>query len=276
MLLENLRLKLRYIFWPYLRVLLLTIAGAACVSALLTVALPQVEPPEWLMLWLSPAIVALALVTLVLWPHFRLLLERNGPRRRFEKGNLRDLLVITAAVTLACAWGSTSYFVQARVGSLRRLPTLASVADYPSARYYQAPDLALDSLHMGVEFQTESTGKHNDYLKLKLLIACPVGTTVAAPAWVGFAYSDQIKRSASPSIQEAAYQKLVQASKQAFHSDKIKLIRYLKRAPNNDERTELERAASRSVRYHAGAGQLLILLPERKAFAQRGEQARLL
>ncbi|NML66169.1 rhomboid family intramembrane serine protease [Hymenobacter sp. RP-2-7] len=260
---QSLRLKLRYIGWPYLRVWVVFVAVAAGLHAALAWLLPTTEPPEWLWIWAGPGVGCLLLVLLLLWPGFRLVRDgRNG-------SNLGQLLVVVAAATLAFAWGSLAFGLRAALSPLRPVATLTEAAALP-ARYYQVRQVNLDTARIGVEQRAEVTGRNNETLSLSVYVACPAaaaGRPATIPAWLGWHYSRAIQNRLPDQQKEAAYREFLQYCARQFVRDQQRPFTYLERCPNDGNRRGLLAAASRSPRYAAGTPPLL-LLPRYEPFGQ--------
>ncbi|MGI4740359.1 MAG: rhomboid family intramembrane serine protease [Janthinobacterium lividum] len=269
---ENLRLKLRYIGWPYVQVLLGLLAGSALFHAALFTGLPQYEPPDWLWTFVGPIAGCLLLLALILWPNFRIIKEKQAGR-----GSLGQLLFIVALVVFVLAWSSIGHYLRAVLSPLQQVTTLAEINRHPPARYYQVQQLLLDSPRIGIEQQASITGKHNEHLDFTLFIACPVAvgadTTAAVPAWLGFRYTHEMSSRASQAEKAAAYREFLRTSEQQFNQDKVRPLTYLERSANDDKRVGLRTAATRSTRYRAGAEPPMVLLPVYRPFAQRGDSA---
>lgn len=272
MFVETLVLKLRYILGPYVRVLGLFMAATALFHAALFAAAPTCEPADWLWTFAGPGVGCTALVLLALWPRFRLIREGRSGR-----GSLGQLLAAVAIITLGLAWGSIGHLLRATLAPLRALPTLAVLDRSAPARYYQVGQLTLDPLHVGLEQQVETTGRHDEHLNFTLLVACPVaagrGPEASVPAWLGFRYSHQMSSRASDAEKEAAYRDFLRTSKQQFDLDRQRPFTYLERCPNDGERQGLRAAASHSDHYRAAAAPPLLLLPVYTPFAERGRSA---
>lgn len=270
---ENLRLKLRYILWPYARVLSGVLVGSALFHTALFKALPQYEPPDWLWTFVGPIVGCLLLVALLLWPNFRLIKEKQ-----LGRGSLGQLLAIVALGTFVLSWSSLGHYLHAMLSPLEQLPTLTQLNQHPPARYYQPQQLLLDTLRIGVEQQSAITGKNNEHLNFTLLVACPAVASIAdtsavVPAWLGFRYTHEMSSSASLAEKEAAYKEFLRTTEQQFNLDKARPFVYLERSPNDDTRLGLRAAAIKSARYRVGAEPPLILLPVYTPFAERGSTA---
>ncbi|RZK21460.1 MAG: hypothetical protein EOO56_11295, partial [Hymenobacter sp.] len=269
---ETLRLKLRYILWPYTRVLLALVAGAALFHVALFKALPQYEPPDWLWTFVGPLVGGLLVVLLALWPNFRLIKEKQA-----GKGSLGQLLAIVALAIFALTWSSGGHYLRAMLSPLQPLPTLAELSRYAPTRYYQVQWLRLDTLHAGNGFRSEITGRNSEHLYFNLFIACPAApsadSTAAVPAWVGFCYTHEMSSRASPAEKRMALHAFLVTSSHQFNLDNARPCAYLARSPNDNERAGLREAATHSTRYRAAAEPPLILLPVYEPFAQRGRTA---
>lgn len=269
---ENLRLKLHYIGWPYVRVLLGVLAGTALSHLALFKGRPQYEPPELLWMFILPLVGSPLLVLLALWPNFRLI-KGNRP----DKGSLGLLLAIVAGGIFMLVWGSMGFYLRAALSPLEQLPTLAAISHHPPARYYQVRQVQLDALHIGIEQQSEITGRTGNRLNFTLFIACPMAagadSTAAVPAWLGFRYMHEMSSHASKDEKKAAYNAFFDTTKQQFSRDVARPFVYLERSPNNYERAGLREAAIRSPRYRVGTEPPLLLLPVYEPFAQRSNTA---
>jgi rhomboid protease GluP len=264
---ENLRLKLRYILWPYLKVLVLFMVGTAVFHTALFSIWPTAEPVDWLWTFVGPLVGCGALLALVLWPNFRLVKD-------YRRGNLGELFFLVALATMVCSWGGIGHYLRAALSPLRPLATLAELSTSPASRYYQVRQVTLDSTHIGIEQQAEVTGKNNEHLNFRLWIACPVtGQAQAVPAWLGFTYSYQMSSRATQTEKEAAYREFLRTSEQRFNHDRWQPFTYLERSANNEMRQGLRAAASHSPRYQAGTEPPVILLPVHTPFAERGKDA---
>lgn len=269
---ENLRLKLRYILGPYVRVLLGVLASTALFHIALFKGLPQCEPPELLWLFIGPMVGSPLLVLLALWPNFRII-KKNRP----DKGSLGLSLAFVAVGIFALVWGSMGYYLRAALSPLEQLPTLAAISRHPSARYYQVRQIQLDTLHIGIEQQAEITGRTGNRLNFTLFIACPMAaaadSTTTVPAWLGFRYTHEMSSRASQAEKLATYRAFFDTTEQQFNQDRARPFVYLERSPNDYGRAGLREAAIRSPRYRAGPEPPLLLLPVYKPFAQRGDTA---
>ncbi|MGI4873909.1 MAG: rhomboid family intramembrane serine protease [Janthinobacterium lividum] len=272
---ENLRFKLHYILWPYLRVLALLLVVMALLGAALATWLPVAELPGGVWGFVGPALLAAVVVLLALWPYLRVVAKKSVG----YYFTTRELLTVVAVVTFAFAVGTVPGYVAATLEPLQPLHSLADLPAHPASRYYKVDQLQLDGQNMGVEQQSELAGRHDEYLDFRLFIACPVAGIpasagqAAVPAWLGFTYRDETSSRNSDAEKEAAYHRFVAATENTLPTDAAKPFYYLERCLDAQQVAAFRTAASHSARYQASAGPPVLLLPVYTPFARRAHHA---
>lgn len=257
MFLENLRLKLRHILWPYVRTLLLLALVVAGVNALLFFYLPLFEPPYWLWVIVGPMVLA-ALLVWQLWGSFQLVSSVQ-----LGRSNLREVVVVVAFGTLAFAAGLLPSLIKRMVSPLCRLASIRQLPSALPARYYQVPHLLVDTQRAGWH-ETQATRKGVTYFRL--FAACPVWADTARRAsppfaWVGFQYVTSYSYTDDVMAETATRNRFRQACKLALPGENTRYFDHLERCPSTGQRTSLCQAVQDSPSYHEASQPPLLLLP---------------
>ena len=256
MFLENLRLKLRYILWPYGRALGLLALAVAGVNAALFACLPLFEPPHWLWVFVGPLVLA-GLVIWRLWGSFRLIRAV-----KLGRTDLREVAIVVAFGTLAFTAGVIPFLAKATCSRPRRLVSIASLPAAPPARYYLVPRLQADTRHVGW-MEEQETRKGTTYFRL--FAACPVWVDTARqhePAlWLGFRYATSVQALNDAPEAAAAFSRFRQACHLALAAENANRYDHLERCPNTEQRLLFRQAAQNSPSYHEADHPPLLLLP---------------
>lgn len=270
----QLRNKLSLIFWPYLRLVLLFLAGYGLVDGALLAWAPTFEPPDELRKLLVPALLAAVMVMLLLWPRIRLLAD-NG-----KQNDPRWLMALTAVVVMGCGASCLHGYLSAATSSLASFDSPAAVpaAAAPSAYYqfrhvYQRPRAA----EAEAEFGTADKGRKfffGLYVAVPLL-ASPADTLLPVRVWLGLHYAADISSSANAAEKRAAYEAFAQRTQQQLKQEKFRVpLGYYERLPNTSERQAYLKAARRTGLCPPDSTRpLLVLRPATEAFATRGRSS---
>ena len=260
--------KLALIFWPYLRLTLLFLAGYGLLDGALLQWLPGFDPPSEFWKFLGPGVVAAALVLLLLWRRLRLLADAKG------RGNLSVAMSIIAVVPMAFG---TNYLHEYLRASLGRLVVLESPATTDTSHllgtYYRFQHKYQTSRYAGIESQSNTSDKGrtlNFHLYVVTpLFASPADTGQPATFWQGLHYSAQISAHASEAEKKAAYQAFLRRTTTQFEQEEFaNPTDYYERIPNTNERAAYIRAARRTgPRPPNATSRLLILKPGQASLA---------
>ena len=189
MFLENIRLKLRYIGWPYLRLWLLLHGGLIAAGALLVWQWPLVDLSDSLGVFFGTILLAFLAIS---WGLKRAFTFIKQPIKK--PGAWVFLVFFYTFLTFTFAISTVPRYVAAQFGRQQRLSRLAYLPQFPPARYYRAGTALLDTLHQVASATTYMSGGKSSHRYFQLAIVCPavshlpaspIGT---APVWVGFYY----------------------------------------------------------------------------------------
>ena len=255
--LENLRLKLRYILWPYVRTWLLLNLAVAGANAILFFYLPLFEPPYWLWVIVGPVVLA-ALLIWQLWGSFRLV-----GSVQLGRSSLREIVVAVTFGTLAFAAGLLPSLIKLTASPVCRLASLRQLPGAAHARYYQVPHLLADTQRAGWQEVQET---HKGITYFRLFAACPVwGDTarqsVPPIAWMGFQYVTSYSSTDNAMAEAAARNRFRLTCKLALTDENTRYFDHLERCPNTAQRTSLRQAVQSSPSYHEADQPPLLLLP---------------
>ena len=254
----RLPVKLRLIFWPYLRLSLFFWLSYALLDGALLHWRPAFDPPADFWQLLGPGVVAAVLVLWVIWPRLRLL-------EKVKKGDSATLLSITAVVTMAFGCNYLHDYLRASLGHLEILDSPAAFLHRPPRGiYYCFRHKYQSARYAGVEWQNYTTNKGRT-LVLHLyvatpLLASPADTVLPATTWQGLHYSTEVSARASEAEKQAAYQAFLKRTAAEFGGERFTApAGYYARIPNADERAAYLRAAQRA-RLHLPAAPAPVLL----------------
>jgi len=260
--------KLTLVFWPYLRLTLLFLAGYGLLDGALLQWVPGFDPPSEFWKFLGPGVLATALVLLLLWRRLRLLTDTKG------RGNLFVAMSILAVAPMVF---ETNYLHEYLRASLGRLVVLDSPATPDSSRllgtYYRFQHKYQTPRYAGLESQSNTSDKGrtlNFHLYVVTpLFASPADTGRPATFWQGLHYSASISAHASEAEKKAAYRAFLRRTATQFEQEKFAVpTDYYERIPNTNERAAYIRAArSTGPRPPNVTSRLLILKPGQASLA---------
>ncbi len=266
--------KLKLIFWPYLRLAFLFVAGFGLLDAALLHWLPDFDPPYLFWKLLGPAVVAAVLVLWLLWSRLCLLAEGKG------RGNLAVGMSLIAVATMAFGTSCLHDYLRVWLGRLVVADSPASwAAGRPRGTYYRFRHKYQTARYAGVEPQTTTADKGRKVIfhlyVATPLFASPADTGQPTASWQGLHYSAQVDAQASEAAKKTAYLAFLRHADTLLTQEKFTApAGYYERIPNTDERAAYLRAARRTGLCPPTASfPVLLLQPGQVSFTDRKRSA---
>lgn len=145
-------IKLRYLYLPYLLLLIVLTAAYTFLHRLLALQWHWLAPGTWLVLWILPSILAVLMVLLCLFGRVRLLDLRT------RRGDGRWVFLLAVSALVAGPVVSVQYFLADWHGQLVSLRSPEQVGGYPYARYVALQTYKTDLAHNYRKHFVSSTG----------------------------------------------------------------------------------------------------------------------
>jgi rhomboid protease GluP len=159
--------------------------------------------------------------------------ERNDSWSFFYQ--FAAVLVITIPTIIA------QNYVEKSSGKLTQVTTIGQIKNVEKTKYYKVKKFYIDKKYIGVQPHFESSGRHNEDLKMDLYAVLPVFNDKSEInnsdcfAWLGINYSKTISNRLSENEKEKAFQNFIKESEKDFDRKNVNEFVYLERSEDNDE-----------------------------------------
>jgi rhomboid protease GluP len=168
--LNNLKIKLKYIYLPFVFISMAFIIGYNFLYWVLFIQFDITFQYLDTVQIILPNVLAWIPVLIWLQKRLKILVLKSNSRTHF----LFLQLAVFAIGIPACI---TQYYLEGKCGKCTALETIEQINDVPKSKYYTIKNYGLDQLHYS-NYQTYYTsGKNNQNLELEFFIAIPIFAT---------------------------------------------------------------------------------------------------
>lgn len=254
------RLKMRWVYVPYLRVSLLTVTGYTLFNWLFNIKLGAVPLKEDIINFFVPLFLSGVPVFIGLRKSIRIL-DVAGKRDsgHFLYGFLFWVFIMIPTVVLQDYVGKAAY-------DLAAVNSAGDVHLKQGEKYFHIPDFGLDFNRCASRPASRITGRHNETLHFYLYTVCPFSGGGDA-VWYGVRHHDRMSSRESVEEKKQAYRNFLDKSSRQLGELDFFDVDYFERVEYSDD---LDGYVDAIVsKGGAGADRPVVLLPRHGAFEDR-------
>lgn len=169
---NNLLLKIRFVFLPYLLISTAFIAAYSFLNWLLIIRFGLLSIKEEVVNYWLPIALGWAVIFFALNKRVKLLTTKT------KKADLPMLFQLVSAFAIAIPTFIAQQYLQTATGKLTIAPNVAAISAKPITKYYELAHHYVDTDRMAFHTRVEITGKNNETMEMYLDIACPIEDSV--------------------------------------------------------------------------------------------------
>lgn len=271
---RNIRLKIRYVYWPFLLIMASILVLYTFLNWLLTVKLDLFHPKEILVDYALPAFVAWAACYIWLRPRIKLmnLMRRKGDDRFYFAYQVLAVIIMSIPLVI------TQYYLKTSTGKMIHLSSINDIKRCDPAKYYQVDTFYIDKSKTGLGTVFEITGRgFNKQLEMRIYLAVPMYnyatdalySSLPPAAWYGMVFFEKVPNSWSYEDKEDAFQKFLTESERELEWLNLSDFVYLQKEGNTSDIEYFEEAVSKSQVSLKEAADPIILIPQEERFEDR-------
>lgn len=268
---KDIRLKIRYIYWPFLMIMSSILVFYTLINWLVVVRLELFQPKEILVDYVLPVLIVWAVCYVWLRPRIKLLnlMKKNDDRLYF-------FYQVFAIIIISVPLVITQHYLKISTGKMIYLSTIDDIKTHSSAKYYQVDTVYIDKSRAGIETVFEVTGRGlNKQLQVNLYLTVPMYKKASDPlyslapaAWYGVVFTERMPNKWSNEEKEQTIQKFLNDSEKSLEELDLFDFVYLQREGNTSALDAFEVAVSKSEIHSTGATPI-ILTPQKGRFEDR-------
>lgn len=261
--------KLRYIFLPFLLVMVGLVVGYSFLHWLLLIKFRLFSIREDLVNIILPMILA-GLFALVMIRR-----KAKALRLKTSRGSWIDLYTVIAALLILWPLVTAQELLVSATGKLTSLGSVSRIQSVPWTKYYAFRDGYAFKGGASTHTEFSTSGKYNSEFNMILYVAVPVfnsaaDTTSGEPlCWLGLRYLKTISNSKSDQEKESEYGAFADASIDAFNAKDLSYFLYYERLDEGNGMKDYVTAARRVERYKKVD---MILVGKEEPFENRNGQ----
>ena len=248
--LQNVKKKIRLIYWPFLLLTISFIVLYTFLNWLLFIKTNAFSIKEDIRNFWVP--FGLPWIPVLIWlrPRIKLLKLTGG------RGNLHFFYQSIATLAMFIPTIVTQGYMQKATGNLTKLETINELNKREQTKYYTVKYYYIDKTNIGVHSSFDISGKHNQDFNMHMYVVLPilVGSEAYKPnsrclAWIGIEYSDQISNRLEAKEKDEKFQAFAVECQKDFDKKNFNQFVYLDRVGNTDEGDGFKEAVKNNPKY---------------------------
>lgn len=257
---NNIGIKLKEVYLPFLLVSLGTILGYSLLRWTFDIQLGIIPLKEDLLnIWFP---IAIPWIPVLIWMRRRIrILNVRGKQ---DNGYFLYQLVMVVAIT--CPLIVSQIYLEKASFELVSVSRVDEVAKHPSEKYFKVESFAVNQ-SARLPFATSRTsGKNNEHLTFYLYLSSPFEQS--EQLWYGVRYKKRISNRMGKSEKNTAYQRFVVESEQKFDAYNFQAVQYFEQLGYSDDRDGFLEAID-AGQADVNASAQIILIPINEPFEDR-------
>ncbi|MBO6516601.1 MAG: rhomboid family intramembrane serine protease [Bacteroidia bacterium] len=260
---KNVRIKVLYIFIPFLLISVVSIALYSGLSWLLTIYRPILHIKEDMLVVVLPMIIGWIPVCRAMRRRIRIL----KPSR--DHDHFFYFLIMGGVVVISLIIWQT--YLQKASYPLIKVNSVEEVKDYPNERYFQVDTFHVLARNRLPHTNSRVSGRNGQNLTYSLFLSCPFESDTSG-LWYGVKYYVTMSNYSNSDRKDEVYNEFIENSMDSFERYDFKHAQYFKKEPYSDDLDGFHRAIERHkpelVNYAP-----IVLTPEDEPFEERVERS---
>ncbi|AXG69714.1 rhomboid protease AarA [Kordia sp. SMS9] len=257
---KNIKIKLQYIFLPFLLVSIGTIVSYTAFRWFFDIKLGILPLKENLLnLWI-PITVAGILVYVFLRRKVKIL-NLRGKR---DDGHFVYVFVMAFATGIPLMM-SQQYLVKSAY-KLQEVSSIAEIQNLQNEKYFTIPAFQVNKYASLSHVNSRVSGRNNENLNFHLYLSCPF--KFVDNVWYGVEYSRSIKNSGTEQKKNSAYRIFIRSSEEKFNKYNFQDVRYFEKLGYSDDKDGFLNAIKEQYP-DKNLKEQIILIPKKEAFSER-------
>lgn len=259
--------KLKLIYTPFLIIAIILTAGYTLLNWLLFIKFHAFAVNEDILnIWIP---MALPWIPVLIWlrPRIKLL---NLKRK---KSDLPGLYVFIAGFAMCAPIIVAQSYLETATGKLTPLGNISQLENHEPTKYYSLKNFYLDKTNIGVQPVFDVSGKHNQYLNMKLFVVLPILNSAADTssstciAWYGIKYQQQISNNLDGQEKQERFQKFASESQADFDQKNVDEFVYFDKIGTTGDHKNYNAAIKKDKKYLGSS--TTVLIPVNEPFEAR-------
>lgn len=261
--------KLRFVFLPFLLMLVALVVGYTFLHWLLFIALDIFSLKEIITNFGIPIVLAGCAALIFLRPGLKML------KLEYNSGKPRDFYSFMTWVLLSIPLIIAQEYIITATGKVTSLHSVNDINKANSTKFYKIDRYYVDKSFTGRAQAFDVSGKYNQDFTMHLYFAAPIFEKAAdtlaneVSAWLGVKYSKTISNRLEPYEKEIHYKNFLAESKEKFSEQQLSVYLYFDKIGYSDDRDGYINAISNNGIYAPNEN---ILKGVNKPFEERNGQ----
>lgn len=261
---DDIKLKIRQIYVPYIIVAVLTIVIYNFLRWVLDIKIDLIPFKKDILVFWIPFIIPW--ISVLIWLRRRIkLLKVNG---NWGNGYFLYQSIMVASIVIPLI-NSVNYIDKVSY-DLIELESVSEIINYKEEKYFRVKDFNFSKESCLYYVTSQTFGKNNDKLGHQLYLSCPVKQSKVI--WYGIEYKKNTSNWGSSKIKNYEFQDFLFESEVQFNNSDYRKINYLEKLRHSNQRNGYLEAITSKIG-GIEEDEQIILIPHKEKFSNRYEDS---